>query len=297
MASDVMEIIPKRSFHVLVSNFRYIPIHFAKNTIVGLPMPALVALVSPTALVQDDESEARGGASNPINLESQQDTTDTGVWKTEVRIGKEYQSEREKIIDLLEPFADMWDGHLGEISKAKHRICLEENAKPIFQVPYRVGQKWRELEKAEVNKQLGVGVIEPSSAEWAGPVVFAPKKEGTLRFCVDYRRLNAMTVRDTYPIPRIDVCIVSLGDAVVFKLLYASSGYWHCEVDKCNRDKTTFSSHMGLFRYVRMPFGLKNAPATFQRALDIILSQVKRQFALVYQDDVTIYSRSVQEHS
>ena len=143
---------------------------------------------------------------------------------------------------------------------------------------------------------LKMGVIEEAKCEWASPIVFVPKPDGSMRFCVDYRRLNQMTVRDSYPIPRMDECIDSLGDASVCTNLDANCGYWQIEIDEADRDKTTFTSHHGLYRFVRMPFGLKNAPGTFQRAADVIQSKVKWQSAHVYLDDVIVYSKTVSEH-
>lgn len=143
---------------------------------------------------------------------------------------------------------------------------------------------------------LKEGVIEPAMSEWASPVVFAPKKDEKLRFCVDYRKVNAMTVRDTYPLPRMDECIDSLGGATIFSTVDCNNGYWQTEIPEADRNKTTFSSHHGLFLFIRMPFELKNAPASFQRAVDIIMSRVKRQSALVYLDDIIVYSKSVTKH-
>jgi len=131
---------------------------------------------------------------------------------------------------------------------------------------------------------LDAGVIEPASSEWASPIVLVPKKDGSLRFCVDYRRLNAKTVVDSYPLPRIDDCLDSLGDAAIFTTLDCNAGYWQVPVAPEDRDKTTFTSYLGTYRYVRMPFGLRNAPATFQRALDIVLSGVRWQACLIYLD-------------
>ena len=113
-------------------------------------------------------------------------------------------------------------------------------------------------------------MIEPLNSDWAAPVLFAPKKDGRLRFCIDYRRLNEITVKDSYPIPRMDECIDSLGDAAVFTSLDAYSGYWQVAIKPEDRKKYAFICHSGHFQYVRMPFGLTNAPATFQRALDMI---------------------------
>lgn len=190
----------------------------------------------------------------------------------------------------------MWDGHLGTVNITTHRIEIEPDSKSSLQRPYRAGPRQRELEKEEVHKMLAAGVIEPSISEWAAPVVFAPKKDGTLRFCIDYRRLNAVTIRDSYPIPRMDECIDSLGDAQVFSTLDCNSGYWQIEVETEDRPKTAFVTHHGVYQYTRMPFGLKNAPATFQRAVDMILASVKWQYAIVYLDDIVIFSRNVEEH-
>ena len=197
---------------------------------------------------------------------------------------------------MLTDFDDMWSGRLGTINATKHHINVDPSAQPIYQQPYRAGPKAREFEKQEIDRMLAEKVIEPSDAEWASPVVFVPKKDGTLRFCVDYRKLNAVTKRDSYPIPRMDECIDSLGEATIFTTLDCNDGYWQVPVADADKDKTTFTSHSGLYRFLRMPFGLKNAPATFQRAVDIILSRVKWQYALVYLDDVIVYSKTIKEH-
>lgn len=139
-------------------------------------------------------------------------------------------------------------------------------------------------------------VIEPSPSEWASPVVFARKKDGTMRFCVDYRRLNAMTVPESYPIPRMDECLDSLGEAEIFSSLDCNWGYWQLSFSKADIDKTTFTSHYGTYRFKRMPFGLQNAPTTFQRAIDVVLASVKWQFALVYLDDIIVFSQSIDDH-
>jgi Reverse transcriptase (RNA-dependent DNA polymerase) len=143
---------------------------------------------------------------------------------------------------------------------------------------------------------LAQKVIEPATCEWASPIVLVPKPDGTLRFCVDYRRLHTITVPDTYPLPRMDECIDSLGDALVFTTLDCNSGYWQIPVHPGDRDKTTFTSHYGIYRFLRLPFGLRNAPATFQRAIDIILSGIKWKTCLVYLGDFIVFSGSRSAH-
>ena len=106
-----------------------------------------------------------------------------------------------KIRLMLRKHEHLWSGKLGKISAVKHHINLIPGARPFKSAPYRTGPKTRELEEFEVKKQLAAGVIEPSNSEWAAPVLFVPKKDGKLRFCVDYRKLNTMTVKDSYPPP------------------------------------------------------------------------------------------------
>ena len=245
---------------------------------------------------KSDTDDAHSG--NPGNADERTDTdaAKTRAWEEDVHIGAEDSTVRSEIMDMLSEFKDMWSGRLGKIGATKHRIELKPGARPIYQAPYRAGPIAREKEKTEIDRMLRAGVIEPTSAEWASPVVFAPKKDGTMRFCVDYRKLKAATVRDSYLLPRMDECIDSLGDATVFTTLDCNGRYWQVEIAEEDRDKTTFASHFGLYRFLRMPFGLKNAPATFQRAVDIILFRVKWETALVYLNDVIVYSQTVTEH-
>ena len=127
-------------------------------------------------------------------------------------------------------------------------------------------------------------------------MVLVPKPDGSLRFCIDYRRLNAITIRDSYPLPRMDECVDSLGEANIFTTLDCNSGYWQIPVAKKDREKTAFVCHAGLYEYLRMPFGLTNAPATFQRTLDIVLSTFKWKTCLVYLDEVIIFSKNMEDH-
>jgi len=201
-----------------------------------------------------------------------------------------------KVHGLLDPFRGMWSRKLGELKATTHHIQFKPDAKPVYSAPYRAGPHRRlEIEK-QVKKMLDLGVIEPSDAEWSFLVVFMPKPGGHFRFCVDYRRLNERTVKDVYPIPRMDDCLDSLGDATVFSTLDCNAGYWQIPVAAEDRDKTTFTSHTGLFRFLRLPLGLVNASVSFQRALDIILSGQRWQTCLVYLEDVIVFSRTVSDH-
>jgi Reverse transcriptase (RNA-dependent DNA polymerase) len=128
--------------------------------------------------------------------------------------------------------------------------------------------------------------IEPASGPWSAPVVLIPKPDGSIRFCVDYRKLNAVTENDSYALPRVDDCLDSLGEARYFTALDANCGYWQIDVNETDREKTAFTCHKGLYQFKGMPFGLMTAPATFQRAIDVVFSSVRFQCALTYLDDV-----------
>jgi Reverse transcriptase (RNA-dependent DNA polymerase) len=117
-----------------------------------------------------------------------------------------------------------------------------------------------------------------------------------MRFCIDYRRLNALMVRASYPLPRMEECIDSLGDATIFSTLDCNSGYWQIPVHPDDRVKKTFTLREGFYRFLRIPFGLWNAPATFQRFVDITLAGLTWKNCLVYLDDIIIFSKTKEEH-
>ena len=140
------------------------------------------------------------------------------------------------------------------------------------------------------------GIIRPSTSPWRFGIVVAPKDNGKIRICVDYRPLNLITTRNAYPIPRIDEILDSLSKANVFSVIDATAGYHQIAMEEKDIPKTAFSWKGQLFEYTRMPFGLCNAPATFQATMDSILRDDKWRIAIPYLDDVIIYSNSIEEH-
>ena len=133
-------------------------------------------------------------------------------------------------------------------------------------------------------------VIVPSKSPWISPIVLTLKKDGSSRLCIDYRKLNEVTVRDAYPIPRIDDTLDALQHAHFISTLDLRSDYWQVEIDDASKSLTAFVTHRELFKCTVIPFGLANAPTTFQRLMDIVLVGLKWQWCLVYLDDIIVYS-------
>lgn len=207
-------------------------------------------------------------------------------------------NQKQKIESLIREYASCFStsSKVQRTSIIKHRIIVDQSVRPICQHPYRVSPKEREVIRGQVEEMLRDDVIQPSASPWASPVVLVKKKDQTLRFCVDYRKLNVVTKRDVYPLPRIDDTLDRLRDAKFFSSLDLKSGYWQIEVDERDREKTAFVTPDGLYEFKVLPFGLCSAPATFQRMMDTVLSGLKWQSCLVYLDDVVIFSATFDQH-
>ena len=147
-----------------------------------------------------------------------------------------------------------------------------------------------------IEEMLEEGVIRNSASPWASPVTLVPKKDGSIRFCVDYRRVNSVTEKDTSPLPLIQDIFDQVGGSAIYSTLDLKSGYWQLPVAEADIHKTAFRCHRGLFEFVRMPFGLANAPAVFQRTMDRLMADLIGVCVLVYLDDIVVYSTSIQDH-
>ena len=159
---------------------------------------------------------------------------------------------------------------------------------PLSQAPYRSNPEKRKEIQRQIKSLLDAGQIEESSSPWASPVLLVPKKDGGWRMCVDYRKLNAVTKKVSYPIPRTEDTFDYLLQAKWFSKMDAASGFWQVPMDKSSKEKTAMITPDGLYQWKVMPFGLCNAPATFQRLMDVVLSGLKWKECLVYLDDILI---------
>ena len=184
---------------------------------------------------------------------------------------------------------------LGHSDLYPHKIDTGDAA-PIHQGPRRLPMTKREVADKEVQRMLDMGVIRPSNSPWSSPIVLAAKKGGDVRFCIDFRKVNAVTRKDSFPLPRIDDSLSKLGGSSWFSTMDLASGYWQVAMDPEDAEKTAFITENGLYEFNVLPFGLCNAGATFQRLMQLALSGLTWEQVLVYIDDLIVHSKSFEEH-
>lgn len=201
-----------------------------------------------------------------------------------------------QLTELTKKYFDLMGNKLGCTSLVEHKIVVTD-PEPIKQRYYRVSPIIQQRIDEEVQSMLDNDIIEPSASPWSSPVLLVPKKDGSYRFCVDYRKLNNITKKDAYPIPFISTILDKLRNAQYLSSIDIKSAYWQVPVEKSSRELTAFTiPGRGLFHFKRMPFGLTNSPATWQRLVDRILGPEMEPNVFVYLDDIIIATDSFQQH-
>ena len=235
-----------------------------------------------------------GGETTAIGMEKRE-----LLWSIVENSGTGLSSgEKDIFYQLLVSYADIFacsTSDLGRTDRLQHCIHTGD-ATPVRQPVRRVSPHRRKEVQKLLQEMLEKRVIEPSTSSWASPIVLVQKKDGSVRFCVDYRKVNDVTRKDAYPLPRIDTTLDTLHGSQWFSTLDLLSGYWQVEVAESDRPKTAFCTTEGLFQFRVMPFGLCNAPATFQRLMDLVLAGLQWSECLVYLDDVIVLGRTFEEH-
>ena len=212
------------------------------------------------------------------------------------------EGARDQLANVLNEYDDLFMKHKADIGRckiAKHRIELEPEA-----IPHREGARRMSPDKAakanqEVQNLLALGLIQPSYSPWASGIVMVKKKTGELRFCCDFRPLNDVTVKDAFPLPRIDESLSRIGNAKIFTSIDLAWAFWQIPLKKRDRRKTAFACELGLFEWRRMPFGLCNASATIQRSIARALQRIQQRHGSVvmaYIDDIVIATETIEEH-
>lgn len=212
----------------------------------------------------------------------------------ELHVSEKYRSKVEHLLLGNQDIFASKDSDLGHTDTVKMKINTQGH-EPIKMRPYRTPLQNRQVIDKAIDEMLEAKVIQRSRSPWSFPVVIVGKKDGTKRFCVDYRRLNKISVKNSFPLPLIDDMLAVLGKAKYFSNLDLKSGYWQVLMDEQDREKTAFACHKGLFEFLVMPFGLSNAPSIFQELMSVVLEGLSH-FAIAYLDDILIFSETVEGH-
>ena len=247
--------------------------------------------------IKDKKEEER--TETYLNNENDENDENDEEFNKNLRIGKVDKGQGERIKKIVGKYRDLCvinTAELGRTDIVRHRINTGDHG-PIKGKPYRVdNEDKRKIIKNEIEKMEKAGVIRKSYSPWSSPVVIVEKKDGSKRFCVDYRKINQITIPDAHPLPRIDDMLEQFETAKWFTSIDLASGYWQIAMEKEDIQKTAFTCGYGLYEFVVMPFGLTNAPATFQRLMNHILMEYLDEFVVVYIDDILIYSKTFDEH-
>ncbi|CAM4643721.1 unnamed protein product [Lepidochelys kempii] len=203
-------------------------------------------------------------------------------------------AQQAEVREVLHPYRQLFSNQPGRTNLTVHRVQTGSHP-PIRCSPFRVTEKTAQDLEREVRDMLALGVIQPSASPWASLVVLVPKKDGSVRFCVDYRKLNAITVSDAYPMPRLDELLDKLGGAWYLTTMDLTKGYWQVLLDADARLKSACITPLGLYEFLTLPFGLKGGPATFQRLVDQLLRRME-SFAVAYIDDICVLSQTWEDH-
>ncbi|XP_078249909.1 uncharacterized protein LOC144589343 [Pogona vitticeps] len=204
------------------------------------------------------------------------------------------QDQQQELKMLLNKYQQVFSNKPGIVKGVMHRIHTGD-APPQAVSPYRVTGPYRDKVRKELDEMLRENIIVPSSSPWSSPIVLVDKPDGSIRFCVDYRKLNRVTTPDAYPMPRLDNLIETIGGCRFISSLDLVKGYWQLRIDPRDQEKTAFCSPFGLYEFRVLSFGLRNAPATFQRLMDQTLAGLS-DFTVAYIDDIGIFSNTWEDH-
>ena len=237
-----------------------------------------------SATIVSDEKERRELLRDKLNLEGYQN------WD---------EDDQRRANQLFEDYHDIFalgSLELGKTSLVKHAIKLD-NEQPFKERYRRIPPHQFEEVRKHLQEMEEIGAIRRSNSPWASPVVLVRKKDGSLRFCIDLRKLNSRTIKDAYSLPRIEESLDCLNGSKIFTSLDLKSGYWQVELDDASIPLTAFTvGPLGFYECVRMPFGLTNAPATFQRLMESCLGELHLNWCIIYLDDVIIFAKDPKEH-
>ena len=238
---------------------------------------------------EDTESEVRlGNDQQPIKLQNSQILNDLGTKLSHLPL-----VQRKELAEVITQYREVFPDVPSKTNLIEHDVDVGDSA-PIKQHPYRVSPMKKELLDKEVQYMLKNDIIEESQSNWSSPCILVPKHDGGFRFCTDFRKVNDKTKSDSFPIPRIADCIDQIGNAKFVSTFDMLKGYWQVPLTQRAREISAFVTPSGLYQYKVMPFGMKNAPATFQRMVNKLVRDIDGCEG--YIDDVVIFSDNWSDH-
>ena len=205
-------------------------------------------------------------------------------------------TQQQQLAEIVTRHSELWiSPSLGEVDYV-YDIEIQPWHPPLKQSDRRWSQGEAQLIKQNIDELMTKGFIRPTRSPWASRLVLVPKPDGSTRVCVDYRQLNTITMTDAYPTPRVDITIETLSGHTYYTTLDCEKGYYQVKMSEKTKQVTAFTCPFGQFEWTKMPFGLKNAPAIFQRLMDMILSGLTWQSCMVFFDDIVVFSHSWEQH-
>ena len=216
-------------------------------------------------------------------------------------LNKEERNEIEKTCLDYQDIFHLPGEVLSSTTAVKHEIRLEPGTEPVNARPYRLPESQKREVRGQIEELKRAGIITESNSAWKSPLLVVPKKldasgEKRWRLVIDYRKLNEKTVGDAYPLPDVTEILDQLGQSKYFSCIDMVMGYHQIEMAEEDRAKTAFSTKDGHWEYTRLPFGLKTAPATFQRMMNVVLSGLTGSHCFVFLDDIVVYAKSLADH-
>ncbi|GBO01669.1 Retrovirus-related Pol polyprotein from transposon 297, partial [Araneus ventricosus] len=233
-----------------------------------------------------------------VNCVSSGNSNDNKNWLKEIKLNHLTSSQQQQVLELLNKYNNVFAQNisdLGECGIIKHTIQLTDDI-PTRQKPYRVPYNLKNEMKNQINILLDAGIIQPSTSPYCAPVLLVKKSDGSFRLVADLRKLNSKTIPDNFPLPKIDEMIDQLSGAKFFSTMDLTSGFHQMSMHPDHMHYTGIATEFGLFEYKRLPFGLKNASASFQRLMSIVLAGLSDLQIACYIDDVIIASHNFQDH-
>ena len=252
------------------------------------PLPSLAC-----SLIQVEDDTGSDKINLPPCVTQWSQENSDALSQLEEKLSHFTPSQTSQLMSLLQKYPSVFDDSPGQTNLTYHDIDVGDS-KPVKLPPYRVHPSRHQAMQDEIQYMLDRGLITPCISEWSSPVTLVPKPDGSFRFCVDYRKVNSLTKADTYPLPRVDDCIDAIGRAGFITKLDLMKGYWQIPLTERAKEISTFVTPHGTYKFEVMPYGLKNAPATFQRLMNKLVAGIDN--CAVYIDDLIIYTDTWEQH-